>query len=501
MDVLAITNWLNSYLWGTIMVVLCLGVALYYSVILRFPQVRHLGGMMNCLRGGASQSGLSPFQAFAMALGGRIGIGTIAGVATGIYFGGPGAVFWMWVYAILGAATAFGESVLAQIWKEDIGGEYKGGPGYYLAKTPLPFLCFLFVIPSIFAYAFTGPTIQAHSIAESFQVAFGIDKFITGAILAVGFGIIMIGGMKRIGQFAEYVVPFMAGAYLIITVVVLILNISDIPATFALIIKSAFGLEAAYGGILGSAIMWGIRRSVYSSEAGMGSGAHAAASSEVSHPIKQGMVQAFSVYNTLIVCTATALMILVTGMYNVTDGAAEIYNGLPGIEAGVGYTQAAIDTLSSSSGTKIGSVFIAFAILFFAFTTIMSFGFYGAVNVAYMLKRSRLLKPALILLTLVQMFSIIFGSTNTATVAWNVADVGVGLGVWINLIGMIFLAKPVAVALRDYERQQALGRDPVFQPSKLGIKDAELWDKIVVEKYSDLIAIENAKQENADGTK
>jgi amino acid carrier protein len=479
MDILTITSWINGYMWGTMMVALCMGVALYYSVILRFPQIRHIGCMLACLKGGASQSGLSPFQAFAMALGGRIGIGTIAGVATGIYFGGPGAVFWMWVYAILGAATAFGESVLAQIWKEDINGEYKGGPGYYLAKTPFPILSFLFVIPSVFA--FTGPTIQAHSIAEAFNVAFGMDKTVTGIVLAVAFGIIMLGGMKRIGQCAEYVVPFMAGAYIVVTVVVLVMNLTSIPAMFALIIKSAFGLEAAYGGIVGSAVMWGIRRSVYSSEAGMGSGAHAAASSEVSHPVKQGMVQAFSVYSTLIVCTATALMILVTGAYNVTDGVQDVFAGLPGIEAGVGYTQAAIDTVSPRQG--VGAVFVALAILFFAFTTIMSFGFYGAVNVTYLLKRSRWLKIGLAALTLGQMFSIIFGSANTAVVAWNIADMGVGMGVWINLIGMIFLAKPVVIALRDFERQQALGRDPVFEPRALGIEGADLWEKIVAERY------------------
>ena len=479
---LTIVNTINGYLWSMALIAMCLGIAVYYSVVMRFPQIRYIKTMVSSVKGGDSEQGITPFQAFAMALGGRIGIGTIAGVATGIHFGGPGAVFWMWIYAILGSATAFGEAVLAQIWKEDIKGEYRGGPAYYLRKTPIPALGSIFMVFAIFGFAFTGPTIQAFNIADSMYNAWGINQWVSGFAQAAVFGIVVIGGMRRIGRFAEYVVPFMAAIYMLVTVIILIININAVPGMFMLIIKSAFNLEATYGAIIGSAIAWGIRRSVYSSEAGMGSGAHAAASSEVAHPVQQGMAQAFSVYMTLIVCTCTALMIMVTGTYNVVDGqGAYLYQGLPNIEEGIGYTQAAIDTLSP--GTTLGSQFIALAILFFAFTTLLSFGFYAEVNIANYLKGSKHLKKVIVIIVCIQMFAIVLGSVRSSTLAWGIADIGVALSVWVNLFGMLFLGGVCAKCMKDYDNQ--IARDitkPIFNPEQAGIQGAELWNGIS-EKY------------------
>ncbi|MDR1541928.1 MAG: alanine:cation symporter family protein [Clostridiales bacterium] len=479
MSILDIANLMNTYLWGNLMIVLVLGVAIFYTVVLKFPQIRLFKPMvMSLSKGQSSQSGITPFQGFAMALGGRIGIGSIAGVATAIAAGGPGSVFWMWVYALLGAALALAESTLAQLWKQNVQGEYKGGPAYYLAKTPLPWLGVMTAALGVIGFGFTGPIVQAFNISDSFKNAFSIPPIITGIAVAVLFGIVVLGGMKRIGRIAELVVPFMAGAYLILTIAVLVVNVTKIPSMFALIFKSAFNMEAVYGGIFGSAIMWGIKRSIYSSEAGMGTGANAAAAAEVSHPIKQGLAQGFSVYNTLIICTCTALMILCTGMYNVYDlsNGSVLYSQLPNIEPGVGYVQASIDTLAP--GGSLGSIFIAIAIFFFAITTLLSFGFYSSVGLAALFKESKWLKPSIWFVTGLQVISIILGSIWSSETAWAVADVGVGFATWVNLLGLICLAPPVIKVMRDYDRQKAMNLDPVFDPAFCDVQGAELWSDI-----------------------
>ncbi|MDR1558086.1 MAG: alanine:cation symporter family protein [Clostridiales bacterium] len=485
---LEFTNFVNVYLWGTPLIILVVGLALFYTIVLRVPQIRLFKDMVKSLsRSQASQSGITPFQSFAMALGGRIGIGSIAGVATAIAVGGPGAVFWMWVYAILGSALALVESSLAQLWKQKIAGEYRGGPSYYLTKTPLPWLGFYTAVAGILGYGFTGPIVQAFNISDSFYNAFNIPQLVTGIVVAVLFGVVVIGGMKRIASIAGYVVPFMAIVYLVITIIVLLVNITKIPAMFGLIFGSAFSLNAVFGGIAGSAIMWGVKRAIYSSEAGMGTGANAAASAEVSHPVKQGLAQGFSVYHTLIVCTCTALMILVTGMYNVYNesaGYAPIVENVPNIQIGIGYVQASIDTVAA--GTGIGSVFIALAIFFFAITTLLSFGFYASVGLAMLFKKSKWLNPVIWAVTVLQMASIILGSIWSSELAWAMADLGVGMATWINLLGLCCLAPPMIKLMRDYDKQKKQGLDPVFDPANVDVKGAELWSEIVEENYKDL---------------
>lgn len=500
MNLVDITNVINGYLWSPAMIVLCLGVGIFFSVRLGFFQIRLIKDMVKHLLGGkSSESGISSFQGFSMALGGRIGVGNIAGVATAICFGGPGAVFWMWVYAFLGAGSAFAESVLAQTWKEEIDGEYRGGPAYFIEKgTGIRILAVLFAIAGIIANAFTGPTIQAFNIAESAKNAFGIPTIVTGIVVAVLFAFVIFGGMKRIGSVAEKIVPIMAGIYILLTVVILVANIKHIPGMFAMIFSSAFNMNAVFGAIWGQTVMWGVKRAVYSSEAGMGSGSQASAAAEVSHPAKQGLAQSFSVYvDTLFVCTATALMILSTGMYNVSglkEGSFIIQN-LPGIDAGTGYTQAAIDTLLPG----MGSAFIAVAIFFFAFTTILSFGFYADCNVAFLFRTNKNLRGVQIGIKIVLIGMIIFGSVRSSAVAWNMADVGVGFMAWVNLIALILLYKPVIKILKDYEQQKKLGIDPVFEPEKLGIKNADLWSKIVKRSYSDMLVNKKKIMENKDG--
>lgn len=495
------TNTINSYLWGPVMIVLCLGVAIIYSVVLKFPQVRLFRSMVHYLtKGSSSENGISSFQGFAMALGGRVGVGNIAGVATAIFYGGPGALFWMWIYALLGAASAFAESTAGQIWKTEENGEYCGGPAQYIARgLRCKPLAVLYALAGVVAFGLTGPTVQSYNIADSIRNAFHIPPLVTGITIAILFAVIVAGGAKRIGSFASYVVPFMAGLYIVLMIVILGANITRVPAMFGLIFRCAFNKEAAFGAIFGSTIMWGVKRGVYSSEAGQGSGAQASSAAEVSHPVKQGLAQAFSVYiDTLVVCTATGLMILCTGCYNVTDAAGGfLVNGLPGVEVGTGYTQAAIDTVFPG----FGSVFIAIAILFFAFTTLLSYGYYATPNIIFLTKGEKAGKIIVRAVIVIQIIMTVYGSTNSSVLAWNIADIGVGLIAWFNLLGLLFLVKPIAASLKNFEQQKKLGLDPVFVPEDCGIKNAELWHEITNEHYSDLIAEKNRVMVAAESKK
>lgn len=499
MNILPFMDKIVGWLWSVPMIVLCMSVGIIYSIALKFPQILRFKDMAHYLIAGqSSNSGISSFQGFAMALGGRLGIGAIAGVATAICFGGPGAIFWMWVYAIFGAASALAEAVLGQIWKEEVGGEYRGGPAYYIEKgAKLKPLAIIFAVFAVIAFGFTGPAIQAFNIAEATKNAFGISPVITGAFTAILFGLVVFGGMKRIGSFSEIVVPFMAGAYFLLMIIILVINAKEIPAMFALIFKSAFSLDAAFGGIWGSAILWGVRRAVYSTEAGMGSGAHAAASAEVSHPVKQGLAQAFSIYvDTIFGCTATGLMILVTGMYNVVDKSGNfLREGVPGMDAGTPYVQAAINTALPGN---MGFAFIAIAIFFFAITTILSFGFYVMPNIAYLLKDSKYIKQITLIIGVVQMFSVFLGSIKSSAFAWNLADIGVGLISWINLIGLLFLIKPVMSVTKDFIQQRDAGLDPVFDPERCGIHNAGLWKDIVQKNYKHIVKTSCSKNNKID---
>ncbi|WP_101925144.1 MULTISPECIES: alanine/glycine:cation symporter family protein [Luteimonas] len=472
-----IVNSLNGLIWSPPLIWLCLGAGLYFTVRTRFVQVRQVGEMLRLmLAGDKSDAGVSSFQALAMSLSGRVGIGNIAGVATAIAFGGPGAVFWMWVMAFLGASTSYIESTLAQIYKEkDDNGRYRGGPAYYIEKAMgQRWYAWLFAIVTIVAAGFLLPGVQANGIASAAQNAWGMAPAVTAAIVVVGLGFIIFGGVKRIARFAEIVVPFMALAYMLVALVIMFLNASAVPEMFGLIFRSAFGLEAGLGAVLGLAIEWGVKRGIYSNEAGQGTGPHHAAAAEVSHPSKQGLVQAFSVYvDTLLVCSATAFMILSTGMYNVIAPAGELlYEALPGIAVGPGYAQAAVESVLPGYGAS----FVALALFFFAFTTIIAYYYMAETNIAYLNRRMH--RPWMTFaLRIAILAAVTFGCMRTAEMAWTLGDIGVGLMAWLNIVAILILQKPALLALRDYEAQQKLGLDPVFDPDKLGIRNADLWRK------------------------
>lgn len=335
----SIVKSINNVVWSTPLLVLCSIAGIFFSVRMKFPQVRLLKEMVKLLTAPEkSESGVTPFQAFATTVGGRVGVGNIAGVAAAIYYGGPGAVFWMWFIAFLGAGSAFAETALAQAYKTKIDGEYVGGPAYFIEQgVGKKWYAVTFAICTILGPGILMPGAQTYNIAASMQNAFGISTYITGGIVCILIALVIFGGVKRIGKIAEVVAPFMSIAYILVAALVIILNITKLPEIIRLIFVSAFGVEQAFAGIMGSTIAWGIKRGVYSNEAGQGSGAIVSAAAECSHPAKQGLIQAFSVYvDTLIVCSATAFMILMTGSYNTIDANSNfIVENLPGVPMGI----------------------------------------------------------------------------------------------------------------------------------------------------------------------
>ena len=482
-------KYLDGMIWSQPLIYLCLGAGLYFSIRTRFMQVR---GFMEMIRlttsGKTSAAGVSSFQALAMSLSGRIGVGNIAGIATAIAAGGPGAIFWMWAMAFLGASTSYVECTLAQIYKQkDDHGQYRGGPAYYIERgMGQRWYAIVFAISTILGTGLLLPTVQSYEIAHSVANAWSIPTWMSGAAVVVMLGVIIVGGVRRIASFAEIVVPFMAMGYMLMALVIMVLNADQVPAMFSLIMSNAFSSDAAFGAILGLAIQWGVKRGIYANEAGQGTGPHAAAAAEVSHPAKQGYVQAFSIYfDTAIVCTSTAFIILSTGAYNVIhpETGAVLAENLPRVAdatgamvpmpAGAGYTQAAIESVF----TGFGASFVAIAIMFFAFTTIVAYYYMAETNLEY-IARNKAPTWMLRSLKLLIMAAVGFGAVWSSEGVWALGSVGVGIMAWLNVIAILIIQKPALVALRDYEAQKKDGKDPTFDPAKLGIKNADLWTEI-----------------------
>lgn len=487
----AIVDSINGVIWSPALIYLCLFAGLFFSVLTRFMQVRHIKEMGRLLfTPNDSKEGISSFQALAISLSGRVGTGNIAGVAAAIGFGGPGAVFWMWMVAFLGAATAYIESTLAQIYKEQDGDQFRGGPAYYIEKAlGQKWYAMIFAVATILACGLLLPGVQSNSIGNALVTAFGEGELVntgmgalssikitTATFVCIVLGFIIFGGVKRIALVTQVVVPFMALAYIIIALAIIALNISELPRIFALIIGDAFTPMAG----IGAAIGWGVKRGVYSNEAGQGTGPHAAAAANVQHPAQQGLVQAFSIYvDTLFICTATALVILITGTYNVhapTDGFL-IQNIAQDIAANSpAYTQLAIE----STLPGLGKPFVAFALFFFSFTTILAYYYIAETNIRY-IHRTINIPGLTTVLKIGLLASVFYGTVKTADLAWGLGDIGVGLMAWLNIFAIIiifFVAKPAIKALRDYEQQKDNNVEKYeFDPEKLGIKNADFWVK------------------------
>ncbi|MGN1143133.1 MAG: alanine/glycine:cation symporter family protein [Anaerovoracaceae bacterium] len=478
-----ICSTLNGILWSTPLPVVCLGGGLIFTIYLGAPQIRHIKDMVKMLFGSkSSDTGLSSFQAFCLAIAGRVGTGNIAGVATGICFGGPGALFWMWMVAIFGAATTFIECTMSQLYKEVVDGEYRGNAAYYFGKR---FNCralgLIYGVIFIAAEAMTQNCLQANACAQALNTAFSIPVWVTAILMAALVAYITFGGSKRIGRFAEIVVPIMAAAYILIALIILVMNITKIPAAIALIVKCAFAPGSVFGGALGSAVIWGTKRAVYSSETGMSTATPSAGSAEVSHPAKQGLVQAFSVYiDTLFVCTATGIIMILTNTFNCVDGAGNFLiesEALAGnASPGAPWVQAAVGGIFSW-----GPAFISIALVFFAFTTCMNQMYNCESTLTYFFKGSTP-KWAVLALRILFLVFVVYAGIIDGSTAWDFGDVGIGLITWCNMI-FLFTCLPRAKALlKDYEEQKKAGKDPIFDPDKFNWSGTETW-KGIRDKY------------------
>ena len=461
-------NTINGFLWSYVLVVVLVGCGLWFTFSTRFVQLRMLPDMLRLLTEGVGEKkhggAISSFQAFCVSTASRVGVGNIAGVAIAIVTGGPGSVFWMWVIAFIGCATGFVESTLAQIYKLPKGnGTFHGGPAYYIKNAlhqPGVAKLFAFLISVTFGLIYVS--VQANTIALSAKTAFGIAPIVTAIFLCVLTALVIFGGMSRIAKFTEFLVPIMAGLYSLTAIIVILMNFEKIPAIFALIIHDAFSPSAAVGGGLGTAVLTGIKRGLFSNEAGEGSVPNAAATADVSHPVKQGLVQSFGVYvDTWLVCSATAFIVLLTGKYEVG-----------GELTGIALAQA---SLASVFGSLAPSA-IAIMILMFAFSSIVGNYYYGEINISIFSGNT---KMYLTIFRALVVLMVLFGCVAEFSLVWNLADLFMAFLCLTNLYAISRLAKYAYRALADYTSKRKAGiADPSFAPSVLGTTDGiYAWKK------------------------
>ncbi len=440
---------INGYLWGSILIYLLTACGLWFTWRLKFIQIRHFTHMFTLLKNSrkSSSNGISSFQALCTTLAARVGTGNLMGVAVAITLGGAGAIFWMWVIAFIGMATAYAESALGQLYKEkDENNNYRGGPAYYMRKgLNSPALAITFSLCLFFGYGFVFSAVQANSITDAFQASFGVNPWIAGVVITVLAGFIILGGLRNIARFAELAVPFMGLAYIAVVVFVLGMNVEQLPGIFMNIIYSAFGWSEAGGGLVGAAIVQGVKRGLYSNEAGMGSSPNAAAAADPNppHPASQGYIQMLAVFfDTIVICSCTAFLILLM------DGSSE---GIQGIQL----TQQA---LAQQVGDW-GSDFITLAILLFGFTSIVANFAYANNNLKY-LNMDNLLGRWFLKIGFLAM--LVYGSVASLGEMINLADLATGLMTVVNVTALFLLSKAVLSITQDYHRQLKENKLPTY---------------------------------------
>lgn len=466
MDIL--NSWIsaiNDVLWSYILIIMLLGCALWFSFKTRFVQFRMIKEMIKLLGDstGKTKNGekhISSFQAFAVSLASRVGTGNLAGVATAIAIGGPGAVFWMWIIALLGASSAFVESTLAQLYKRRGKDSFIGGPAYYMERgLGLRWMGIFFAILISVTFGFAFNSVQSNTICAAWEGAFGFDHRIIGGILTLLTILIIFGGIQRIAKVSSIIVPVMALGYVILALGIVVFNIGKLPAVLETIIGNAFGWEQAIGGTVGAALMQGIKRGLFSNEAGMGSAPNVAATADVSHPVKQGLIQTLGVFtDTLIICTCTAFIILFSGA------------PLDGTVNGIQLTQHA---LTNEVGNA-GSIFVAVAILLFAFSSIIGNYYYGEANIRFVTQK----RSILFVYRLLVGAMVMFGALASLDLAWSLADITMGVMTICNLIAISLLSREAFLLLKDYVKQKRNGvANPVFTKNSIPeLKDkAECW--------------------------
>ena len=458
-----IINLTNDILWTYVMIAALIACALYFTIRSGFVQFRMIGEMIRQLansneRNNADEKHISPFQAFAVSLASRVGTGNLAGVATAIAVGGPGAVFWMWIIALIGSANAFIESTLAQLYKRRTEDSFIGGPAYYILHgLQCRWMAILFSVLTILTFGFAFNTVQSNTLCEAIENAFGFSHVYMGVAITVATLIIVFGGIQRIAKFSSIIVPIMALGYILLALTIVVLNIRELPAIIELIVKSAFGMEQIVGGGMGAALMQGIKRGLFSNEAGMGSAPNVAATATTSHPIKQGLIQSLGVFtDTLIICSCTAFIILMSGV--------ELSGGLDGIRL----TQEALTTQIGGAGR----IFVAIAIFFFAFSSIIGNYYYGEANVKFITSSRKVLGIYRLLVGVMVMA----GAVMSLQTVWSLADLTMGLMTLCNIAAIVLLGGQVFVLLKDYQAQRRAGKDPVFK--KCEVKEFASNDSI-----------------------
>ena len=468
---------LNDFLWTYVVIVLLVGCAIYFTVRSKGVQFRLLKDMVKVIidrpiynnkveeekRSTNSDDEklkkIGSFQAFAVSLSSRVGTGNLAGVASAIFVGGPGAVFWMWVMALLGAATAFVEATLAQLYKRRGKDSFYGGPAYYMEHgLHRRWMGILFAVLITITFGMANQVVQSNTLCDALADAAGIDRLWIGVVLTVATLVIIFGGITRISHFASIVVPFMAIGYILLSLIVLIMNITEIPAMLMLIVKSAFGLEQAVGGMFGVAVMQGVKRGLFSNEAGEGSAPNAAAIASTSHPIKQGLLQALGVFSdTIIICSCTAFVILLSGLYD---------SGRDGI---ILTKYALVEHIGNAGG-----LFITAAIFLFAYSTIIANYFYGETNIRFITQG----KTPINVFRIITGITVMIGALVSLQTAWSFVDLAMGTMTLVNLIAIIQLSPKVFALLDNYMQQRRQHRDPQFSRSMMPEieKDIECWE-------------------------
>lgn len=458
---------LNDFMYTYVLIIMLVAVGVYFTIRTRGVQIRLLkDGIKSLMEKNTEEENgkkkVSSFQALMISTASRVGTGNIAGIATAIAAGGPGAVFWMWLMAVIGGASAFAESTLAQVYKVKENGEFRGGPSYYMERAlGKRWMGVLFSVLLIicFAYGFNG--LQSYNMSSALEYYIpnyteSIWPMIVGLVLAAATAVVIWGGSHRIGVITSVIVPIMAISYILIGIVTMIMNVSELPKVFALIFENAFDFQAMAGGLAGSAVVIGIKRGLFSNEAGMGSAPNASASADVAHPVNQGLVQTISVFiDTLLICSSTAMLLLVSGV----EGKSGALDGIP-------YVQAAI----SSNVGQWGIHFITFSIFAFAFSSLVGNYFYAESNILFIKNN----KTLLFVFRITCIVAIFLGAQADFSLVWNLADVTMGLMAIVNIIAIFLLSGTVVKVLNDYEKQKKQGNKPVFHEKNVGIKNT-VW--------------------------
>ena len=473
--VLDIIDMLNEYLWTYVVIVMLIGCAIYFTIRTKGVQFRLLKDMFKVIANRpiyinkVEKENLSTederlkkigsFQAFAVSLSSRVGTGNLAGVASAIFVGGPGAVFWMWVMALFGAATAFVESTLAQLYKRRGEDSFYGGPAYYMQYgLHRKWMGVLFAVLITITFGIANQVVQSNTLCDAIADTMGVGRDKVGLVLTIATTMIIFGGVTRISRFSSIIVPIMAVGYILLAAFILITNITAIPAMISLIVKSAFGFEQAAGGMVGVAMMQGIKRGLFSNEAGEGSAPNAAAIASTSHPIKQGLLQALGVFaDTLVICTCTAFVILLSGIHD---------SGRDGI---ILTKYALINHVGS-----LGGLFVTLAIFFFAYSTIIANYFYGETNIRFITQSGK----TIFAFRAITGATVMIGATVTLQTAWCLVDLAMGLMTLVNLVAIIQLSPKVFRLLDNYIEQRRNHQDPQFKRSMMPEieKDVECWE-------------------------